>query len=467
MSQLSSAFKRIPRNARIRRCLGVLSAVSLGFLTVWLIRVGYRHDFAGAFYLGWVGSAAVGLWLKRLFSESQPAQSVPTGGLESPKESLFQLVLHNAVHSWLLLVGVVVLGDGWWTWRTRNVSDPPPAQRAYSFEAAQGDPRVFRNWWAYYLREWGRFFQHMVVAGPPEGPAFRLIPNQSMKFANSEYFINSFGFRNREVPFEKGERFRIIALGESTTMGITLEPEDRPWTEWLESLIGEHCGEGTEVEVLNAGVAAHTLADSLARFDDEILPLKPDLLLSYHGYNGFPMLQGTGLQLHEMPPELPPRPSAVLGRVEAYWHMRAYQQRRARQEAVYVSISQGDAGARDSDCGLWHQELIRRAGEAGVPVVFLSFNMAINLESSDAVVDFYRDAFVWVTFYMHANRIHNHMTRNFAEEHDSVFFVDTSDGLDGEHRHFIDLVHLTESGREQLARNIFRGLRPLLRPCTP
>ncbi len=40
--------------------------------------------------------------------------------------------------------------------------------------------------------------------------------------------------------------------------------------------------------------------------------------------------------------------------------------------------------------------------------------------------------------------------------------MDTHPGLDGEHEKFIDLGHLTQEGRQQLAENIFAGIKEVL-----
>jgi hypothetical protein len=40
--------------------------------------------------------------------------------------------------------------------------------------------------------------------------------------------------------------------------------------------------------------------------------------------------------------------------------------------------------------------------------------------------------------------------------------VDTHPNLDGEHDKFIDLIHLTQQGRDRLAENIFTGIQDIL-----
>jgi hypothetical protein len=42
-----------------------------------------------------------------------------------------------------------------------------------------------------------------------------------------KFRINSRGFRDREFAADKGDSYRIVALGESTTMGATIAPDDQ------------------------------------------------------------------------------------------------------------------------------------------------------------------------------------------------------------------------------------------------
>ena len=63
---------------------------------------------------------------------------------------------------------------------------------------------------------------------------------------------------------------------------------------WREAMAGiaagsvrPHASCGRKIEVINAGTEAYTLEDNLERMRRDILPLKPDLILSTHGMNGF------------------------------------------------------------------------------------------------------------------------------------------------------------------------------------
>jgi hypothetical protein len=54
------------------------------------------------------------------------------------------------------------------------------------------------------------------------------------------------------------------------------------------------------------------------------------------------------------------------------------------------------------------------------------------------------------------------IVRQLAQQHPEVHFVDTHPNLDGDHDKFIDLMHLTQEGRRQLAETMFAGIKELL-----
>jgi lysophospholipase L1-like esterase len=55
------------------------------------------------------------------------------------------------------------------------------------------------------------------------------------------------------------------------------------------------------------------------------------------------------------------------------------------------------------------------------------------------------------------------MLEQLSREHPDVCCIDTHRNLDGEHEKFIDHVHLTQEGRQQLAENIYAGIEQTLR----
>lgn len=98
--------------------------------------------------------------------------------------------------------------------------------------------------------------------------------------------INSLGFRGQEFAVAKaGRTFRIVALGDSTTFGYRETPSS-PYPAQLEgALTRGSAGCGWRYEVINGGVEGYSARHVLARLEKEVLPLAPDLLIVYVGWN--------------------------------------------------------------------------------------------------------------------------------------------------------------------------------------
>lgn len=339
-------------------------------------------------------------------------------------------------------------------------SDGEPAV-AHGFEAARGSPERFARWWKRYVEEWLHTRADTMMDDPRGVNPFVPRPGARGRFLDSEIRINALGFRGPEILRDKGDRFRIVALGESTTFGATIRRGDRPWPELLEEKLNRELGCGATVEVVNAGIPGWTLANNNARLAHDILPLEPDVILSYHGYNGFPYLTH---QLPSMtvahPPRTPERPSELLRRVEErlrlWWFRRRFRVARAADVPIPASELQATRYAAE------YRSLAVFARHHGIRLVLSNFNMAVNEASPEPVIRFYEAAFPDVRIRLLTNRLHTHLVREMGAIHE-VPVIDTSAGIDGNHEEaFIDIMHFTQRGRERFVENLYSGIRDIL-----
>ena len=329
--------------------------------------------------------------------------------------------------------------------------------RVYGYDAARANPKGFVEFWDRHLEQMRQV--PWVMADPHERNPYVLRPGARGMLHDSEVRINQLGFRGPEISARKGDRFRIVALGESTTFGVTVEPGDRPWPEVLEDRIRRGFACEVPVEVINAGVAGWTLANQRSRMESDILPLEPDLILSYHGYNGFPWFFGNLPGLPFLPvPRVPPRPSRLLERAEKGLRLRQLRQRYA--EELDASLLPTDV--LSTIYADEYRDLIAVTGANGALLALASFNMAVNERSPQDVVDFYAASFPEVRSAILANQLHTRLLRQLARP-PGVRFIDTAPGVDGEYRDlFIDLIHFTQAGRERLADRLLAGIRGIL-----
>ena len=408
-----------------------------------LVVAGYRTDSAVLFYGGLLGMAAAAGPAAFALGHGRWRDGVLVTGI---CVAISILLFVASELAWRAMEGTRAEGAA------RRV-----VARVFSFDAARENPKGFVEFWDRHIEQMKKV--SYVMADPRGLNPYVLRPGAKGALHDSEVRINQLGFRGREISVDKGDRFRIIALGESTTFGVTVEPGDRPWPDALEDQIRRGFSCDAPVEVINAGVPGWTLANQRNRMEYDILPLRPDLILSYHGYNGFPWFFGNLPGLPFLPaPQVQPRPSRLLERAEKGWRLRDLRARYAR--GLDRSVLHADVLA--TPYADEYQRLIRLAGSSGVQLALATFNMAVNESSPEEVVDFYAASFPEVRSAILANQLHSRLLRQLPKP-PGVYFIDTAPGLDGEYReHFLDLVHFTQPGRERLAGNILAGIRAIL-----
>ena len=334
------------------------------------------------------------------------------------------------------------------------------AAPTYSYRAARENPAAFAMWWFYYLNEWIR---DDGVRGAIEKPdpekklPFVLVAGSSGRMFDTTIHINAAGFRGPEIEPEKQGRFRIVALGESQTFGPTLRDGEKPWPELLQGLFDRRASCGRPVEIINGGTEAYTLEDNLKRMRRDVLPLKPDLVVSTHGMNGLLAL-GLRQQAETKEPGLRPRASALIARavltIERAVH--DLRERNAPHPAAPPPLS--DEALLKSRYAEDYRKLIALGRANGVPVALATSSLAVNANSPRDVKDFYGAVFKPIDDIIAANAAHNRMVRILAKQ-TGVPLIDMTPGLDGvwDDDLYLDIVHFTERGNERVAERHVRG----------
>src|SRR5439155_4324472 len=177
------------------------------------------------------------------------------------------------------------------------------------------------------------------------------------------------------------------------------------------------------VEVINAGVPCYTLEDNLHRLAKDVLPLKPDMIISYHGRNGFPLLDQSLPSVIGPPPSVyQPRPLKLLADVEYRIKMNYFRRRQTPTDVLPAATA---ANALQTPYAEAYRQLFQIARTNGIRLVVGNFSMAVNGRSDPEVTEFYRAVFPLVDRQLKANVLHSIMLRQLAEEQPSVCFVDT------------------------------------------
>lgn len=343
-----------------------------------------------------------------------------------------------------------------------EVAAAAPVEPAYSFSAAKGNPAAFRAWWIYYANEWIRpnGGWHSIQMPDPKGILrFVIMPNSTTRFFDAVIRMNNFGFRGADIEFGKGNRYRIFALGESSTFGATIRPDDRPWPDVLATMIKSRLRCDRPIEVINAGTGGYGLEDNIERVRRDIIPLQPDLVLSYHGYNGMRFLDiDPAAGEVQQAPRRGDGPSALIE--EVLYRAKLY---RWKKSPVPARTFSEDEVLRSRYAELY-RELIRLGRKNNFQVALATFSMAVVPLSPREVVEFYGLTFSPIDDVMARIAAHNYMIEKIAAQ-ESVPVIDTTPNLAGawDEDIFLDLVHFTQKGRDRLAERMFAGLAPILR----
>jgi hypothetical protein len=130
---------------------------------------------------------------------------------------------------------------------------------------------------------------HLFVYDPENGlpsPHYRFLTNMT---APDGLVTNDYGWRGPPVPFERGSRtVRIVFAGSSTTVSAHHYPHAFPEFVgyWL-NLWSQARGLGIRFETMNAAREGIDSTDIAAIVHEEVLPLRPDLVMYYEGANQF------------------------------------------------------------------------------------------------------------------------------------------------------------------------------------
>ena len=372
-----------------------------------------------------------------------------------------------AARSLLLFALALPLADALYRQSTGLPLAATVAEPTYSYRAAHANPAAFATWWFYYLREWIRddgIRAEITAPDPEKKLPFILVPGSSGRMFDTTVHINNLGFRGPDMARDKGGAFRIVALGESQTFGPTLRDGEKPWPELLQDRFDRHASCGRTIEVINAGTEAYTLEDNLERMRRDILPLKPDLIVSTHGMNGF-FPFGLRRVPEPVEPGVRPRGSALIARA-ALTIERAVHDWRARNGAQARAAAlppMSDAELMKTRYADDYRKLIALSREGGADIALATSTMAVDAESPREVKDFYGAVFKPIDDIIAANAAHNRMVKLIARD-EGAPLIDMAKGVDGvwDGDLYLDIVHFTERGNEQVAALMFRALVPIM-----
>jgi lysophospholipase L1-like esterase len=129
--------------------------------------------------------------------------------------------------------------------------------------------------WVYYLREEAEKYD-------PTTETFVLVPGVH-RASGATVIVNSQGFVGKELTPDRPGLWRIVAVGDSCTFGAGDDRDTYPAV--LGARLAKLDSEGRSYEVVNAGISGLNSGLALRRLTSKVLPLKPDVVTIYIGWN--------------------------------------------------------------------------------------------------------------------------------------------------------------------------------------
>ncbi len=326
----------------------------------------------------------------------------------------------------------------------------------------------------------------LYLYDPPDGhprPMFRFFESTTTPRGLT---TNAFGWRGREVPFQKGERtIRIVFLGASTMS----ETHDFPFSspELVDNWFNEWARKrnlDVRFEVMNAARESVNSTDLAQIVKHEVAPLRPDIVVYYEGLNQFDMKS-----VVKDPPTGTPAPPDWIGRTMYLLSEHSALARRLEnfltskewKKPSYDLVWPAGVDEKDPDLSradlpvnmpliLKNLDSIRAdLKPVGSELVLASFQwmpkdgLELNAGRHKAILENINVSYFPYTYrdLERLTNFENRVYRKYASQHD-LGFIDVAGQMPRDPELFSDAMHNTPEGVRLRAWIYFLGLLPIV-----
>lgn len=140
--------------------------------------------------------------------------------------------------------------------------------------------RIYLRSHLFYDVEMSRYARTLKVDAENPSVGHRHRPGGHERLMGVDVRISSAGFRDDEYPLEKGERWRIVLLGDSLTFGWGVEKEET-FEHQLEQLLDAR----RPTEIINFGHGNYNTEQEVHLFIEEGLAYRPDQVVLFYFIN--------------------------------------------------------------------------------------------------------------------------------------------------------------------------------------
>jgi lysophospholipase L1-like esterase len=278
--------------------------------------------------------------------------------------------------------------------------------------------------------------------------------------------INSLGFRGPEISVAKPPHgMRIAFLGGSTTYCAEVSSDAATWPQLVTEQVRRAHPE-LLVDYINAGVPGYTLNDSKRRFELQVAPLAPDLVVIYHATND---LSRNSRDIALSQGVLKEWGDHSLSRL-AEWSMLVYlveknlniimQKAQADEPTGKIKLDLTSL-ARPFEEDL--RALVTAVKRSGARVALATFSTRLRRDQSPEVRTAaaagarYYMPFITPDDLLEAYESYNDVIRSVAAT-EAVQLLDVAAAIPADATHFVDSVHFTDAGAARMAEAVWREL---------
>jgi lysophospholipase L1-like esterase len=293
-----------------------------------------------------------------------------------------------------------------------------------------------------------------------EHPYFYKVPQPGARF--ERYEVNKHGFRGREFELPKPSGvYRVLILGGSSAWDSNVSGTDATWAAQLEDLLKERriTNPGLRYEVVNGGVPGHNSAESLMNFIWRGLPIDPDAVLVYHGYNDFKPNRFPGFQSDYS--HFRTRDNTIMRalakKCRILYHIRRWISRtKPKTDKKYDVATQPGIDAFTENL----RKIAELAKNRGIQPLFATFAMPITMENRQSHPGKFRGIdkyLVGLSFVgaIDAHKKYNAAIKQLGREL-TVPVADVDAAIPRDFEHFTDHAHFTDKGSALMAKELVK-----------
>ena len=272
--------------------------------------------------------------------------------------------------------------------------------------------------------------------------------------------INSLGFRSEEIALEKpADTIRIACLGGSTTFCTEVSSNQATWPHRLGELLrAQH--PTLKIEVVNAGIPGCAMESSLKNLRRRVLPLDPDIVIVYHAHNDMKLdtreaasaqglvVQGDGRRAG---------PLASLGRFSLladllHKNLSVVYAKNEGPESKLVGLPDDLCARFAGLLGEVHETLVERDIDLVLSTFVTKYRPDQEPETllENAGLSLFYMPWLSVDGLMDGIARYNQTILDFGRAHGVPVLA--GDSIPPDEEHYVDGIHLTDTGCERMAR---------------